>query len=133
MLIAWGNVFIMAGVTSLVTLLLLQLYSWQRRELSFIHSVGLALVCGAGFVAWFSIFNLFSLSRLDNDLPIPLFPISPEDMGCGITVLLFTLLYGFLIQFSGKNRVNQNSWWHFGLIAWILPALVALVVDVYFI
>ncbi len=130
MLIAWGNVFGIAGVSSLVTLLLLQVYRWQHRELSFPHSVGLALVCGAGFIGWFTIFNLFSLSGLNNDIPVPLFPISPEDMGCGITVLLSTLLYGFLSQ---KNRANQNIWRQFGLIGWLLPALVALVIDVYFI
>ncbi len=129
MLIGWGNVFLMAGVVSLTTLLLFQLYRWQRRELSFINSVVSALVCGAGFV----IFNFFSLSGLNNDLPIPFFPISPEDMGCGITVLLITLLYGFLIPISANNGSNQTNRWQIRITGWMVPTLVALVIDVYFI
>ncbi|HEX2909921.1 MAG TPA: hypothetical protein VH186_03870 [Chloroflexia bacterium] len=133
MLIEWGNIFLWAGIASLVTLLMLQLYRWQKKELSLLHSVGLALVCGLGFVTWFTIFNIFSLSALDRDLPIPLFPISPEDMGCGITVLLFTFSYGVLLSTFRKNKLNQNSWRQFGILAWLIPALVALLLDVYFI
>jgi hypothetical protein len=133
MLIEWGNIFAMAGLTSLANLLLLQLYRWQKKNLSFLHSIGLALAGGAGFITWFTIFNTFSLSGLDRDLPVPLFPISPEDMGCGITVLLFTFGYGLLIRAFSKNKRDQNIWQHFGLFAWLIPALVALVIDVYFI
>ncbi len=133
MLIPWGSVVIMAALTTIVTLVLLLIYRLWNKELSVIDSLGQALVGGVGFVVWFGIFNVFSLSSLNQDLPIPLFPISPEDMGCGIMVLLLTFIYGLSgISFS-KNNTAQSSWRRFGLIALLLPALVALVSDVYFI
>ena len=133
MLIEWINIFEMAGAATLATLLLLLLAGQRNKQLSFPIMVGLALACGLGFIAWFTIFNTFALSGLDKDLPIPLFPISPEDMGCGITVLLFTLGYGLLIGALSKNKGQRNIWRQFGVIVWLIPALVALVVDVYFI
>jgi hypothetical protein len=123
----------MAALTSGITLVLLLIYRLLNKKLSVIDSLGLALAGGLGFVVWFGIFNVFSLSGLNQDLPIPLFPISPEDMGCGITVLLLTFLYYLSgISFS-KNNIVKNSWRRFGIIALLLPALVALMIDIYFI
>jgi hypothetical protein len=67
---------------------------------------------------------------LDHDLPIPLFPISPEDLGCAITVGIFVLLYAWLYCKGSKVAgVGTRS----EILAALLPIVVALVVDVYLI
>jgi hypothetical protein len=133
MLIAWGNVFPMAALSGVITLVSLLLYRFGKKELSLPHAFSLALVCGVGFIAWFTIFNTLSLGGLDQDLPIPFFPISPEDIGCAITVGLFVLLYEWLVSLYRKNAKDAGSGQQTELLASILPVIVALVVDVYFI
>lgn len=133
MLISWGNILPMAALSGVITLVLLELYRLWKKELSVVHSIRLALVSAAGFVIWFAIFNTFSLSSLNQDLPIPLFPVSPEDLGCAITVGLLVLLYEWLASFYRKDRKAATSNPRTELFAAFLPIIVALVVDVYFI
>jgi|GEM_PF-1440079 len=133
MLIAWGDILLMAALTAIVTLALLQLYRLWKPELSLPHTLGLTLVCGVGFVVWFAIFNTFSLSGLDKDLPIPLFPISPEDMGCAITVGLLVGLFEWAVSRYLKNKKIPSLGLQTILLAAAIPILVALIVDVYFI
>ncbi|HEX2913296.1 MAG TPA: hypothetical protein VH186_21010 [Chloroflexia bacterium] len=133
MLIPWQDIFPVAGLAGVITLALLGVYRLVKKELNLAYSLGLALVCGFGFLLWFALFNGFSLGVLNQDWPIPLFPVSPEDIGCGITVLVLTLLYGLSVAALNRNRRATNSSLAFGVVAWLLPALVALVIDVYLI
>jgi len=133
MLIPWGNILSMAALTAIVTLVLLQLYRLWKKEVSLAYSLGLTLVCGVGFLGWFAIFNGFSLSSLNQDLPIPLFPISPEDIGCAITVGLLVGLFEWAVSIYRKNKNIPNLGLQAMLFAAALPIMVALIVDVYFI
>lgn len=133
MLIPWGDILLMAVLTAIVTFVLLQLFRLWKPEVSLAHSLGLTLVCGVGFVVWFTIFNTFSLSVLDRDLPIPLFPISPEDMGCAITVGLLVMLFEWAASGYLKNKNIPKIALQTTLFAAAIPILVALIMDVYFI
>jgi len=133
MLIPRGDILLMAALTTIVTLVLLQLYRLWKPEVSLAYSLGLTLVCGVGFVVWFAIFNIFSLSMLDKDLPIPLFPISPEDMGCAITVGLLVGLFEWAVSQYRKNKNIPNLASQVILFVSAIPIIVALIVDVYFI
>lgn len=120
----------MAALSGIVTLVLLQLYRLWRKELSLAHSTGLALIGAIGFLVWFAIFNIFSLSSLNQDLPIPLFPVSPEDLCCTITVGFFVVFYEW---FGSLYRKDQNSKQQAEILAAFLPIIVTLMVDVYLI
>jgi hypothetical protein len=133
-----------ALLAALLTLILLGFIRLKWLNLPFKYIMGLSVCSGIGFSLWFVIFNVFALTGLDFDWPIPLFPVSPEDLGCALTVGLVTLLYWLVVlrllsspeNISGKGDKSarpvlaeyETRWW-----LCLLPTLAALIVDVYFI
>ena len=129
MLIAWGDIFLMAGVTGVITYVATILYSFWKKELNLAYSTGLGLFAAIGFVCWFTIFNFFSLSSLNHDLPISFFPVSPEDISCAVTVSMVVMVYNWLVA----RPSIKLKWQQPKLIVSALAVIVALIVDVYFI
>jgi hypothetical protein len=129
MLIAWGDILSMAAVTGVSVFILTLLYSVWKKQINLAYLIGLGLVAAIGFVVWFAIFNFFSLSGLDHDLPIAFFPVSLEDISCAIIVCLVIALYNWLVSLYAKSP----KWQQPKLLVSIIAVVVALVVDVYFI
>jgi hypothetical protein len=129
MLIAWGDILSMAAVTGASTFILTLIYAFWKKQINLVYLIGLGLVATIGFVTWFIIFNFFSLSSLDHDLPIAFFPVSPEDISCATTVSLVVALYNWLVSLYAKTSKWQQS----KLLVSILAVVATLVVDVYFI
>ncbi len=149
MLIAWDQIAVAALLASLLALVLLLLFRVSWKSLTIPHVAGLTLCAGIGLALWFIIFNTFSLGFIDFDFPIPLFPVSPEDLSCMVLTGLVAFIYWFVVvrlphqgnplthesQAAGGQIKNTPSrsrsrlrWW-----VWVLPALAALVIDIYFI
>ncbi len=144
MLIAWNQVAFAALLASLLALIIFLLvrFIWHIPTLA--HVAGLTLCAGFGLTLWFVIFNIFSLGWLDFDFPIPLFPVSPEDLSCMVVTGLTAFIYWQVaIRLPGQEAALANGnqatsgqtnnparlqWW-----VWLLPAVAALIIDVYFI
>jgi hypothetical protein len=145
MLMAWDQIAVAALLASTLALVLLLLFNASWKSLTIPRVAGLTLCAGIGLALWFIIFNIFSLGVLDFDFPIPLFPVSPEDLSCMVLTGLVAFIYWFVVirlprqgnpltnesQLAGGQIINNPSrlrWW-----VWVLPALAALVIDIYFI
>lgn len=148
MLIAWNQVAIAALLASLLALVILLVFRIRwRTALKLSQVMGLALCAGIGLTLWFIIFNTFALKVLDFDFPIPLFPVSPEDLSCmavtGLTAYIYVVASKRLSGFgSGENHLDNSNQASSEQInnsprlerwVWILPALAALIIDIYFI
>jgi hypothetical protein len=145
MLMAWDQVAIAALLASLLALVLLLLFRIRWKALTLPDVVGLTLCAGFGLTLWFIIFNIFGLKALDFDFPIPLFPVSPEDLSCMVVTGLLAFIYWQIVRRLprqrkapineiqvARERINKNPfrlvWW-----VWVLPAIAALIIDIYFI
>lgn len=156
---AWDQIALAALLASLLALffLLLVRFSFRGKTLTLPNIIGLTFCAGLGLTLWFIIFNTFSLQALDFDFPIPLFPVSPEDLSCmgvtGLVSFIYWQLAGTLFQAGNESKsaeINKNlpgreekvenvnedyrpSRSRSGGWVWLLPALAALIIDVYFI
>lgn len=149
MSIPWDQILLAALLASLLALVVLVLVSFRWKVLTLPQLVGLTLSAGLGLMLWFFIFNVFSLSALDFDFPIPLFPVSPEDLGCLVVTGLVAFIYWSVAgrvpgqamatnspapyrpgggPVSNTRNFRRLAWW-----VWVIPALAVLVIDVYFI
>lgn len=144
MLIAWDQIIIAALLASLLALLILLVFRTQWKSLTIRRIAGLTLCAGIGLILWFIIFNTFGLKAIDFDFPIPLFPLSPEDLSCMFVTGFLAFVYWFVVEnfpgqpkeFTGGNQITERlihnppnfKWWFC-----LLPALAALIVDIYFI
>ncbi len=93
MSMAWDQIVLAALLASLLVLVILLLFRMRWKVLTIPHVVGLALCAGVGLTVWFFIFNTFSLSSIDFDFPILLFPVSPEDLSCMVVTGVITFIY----------------------------------------
>jgi hypothetical protein len=151
---AWDQIALAALLASLLALafLLLVRFSIRLNAPSLPNVIGLTFCAGLGLTLWFIIFNTFSLQVLDFDFPIPLFPVSPEDLSCMVVTGLVSFIYWQFFSalfLSGnesaeinknlpgrKEEVNEDyrsSRSRLGRGVWLIPALAALIIDVYFI
>lgn len=142
---AWSQIALAALLASLLALLILLAVRIRWQNLTLPQIAGLTVCAGLGLTIWFLIFNTFSLGWLDFDFPIPLFPVSPEDLGCMLVTGLTTFIYWFAITsllpqrkalahktgLDSRSTINNTvrlEWW-----LYLLPALASLIIDVYFI
>jgi hypothetical protein len=116
--ISWGTIISGAGLSAVAALLAVLALGRERR----LPALGVVVISAlTGPLAWNAVLHSAGSSDFFHDAPIPVFPVSWQDVGSGVwTLAVASVAQGF----------TQRSAGHATILA-LLTAMSALLVDIY--